>query len=206
MKLDELARTAAHLDEGKFRKQYPDPALVFLGSLSPIDESKAVDTPDGVDFNRTEAFRPLTNAGAYRVTAKTTKIREADETHEGPAPKKNFKILGASEIVFVAKTGRNPFANMITVGRAQNNDVILPFPSVSKLHAYFTHSGSRWSVTDQRSTNGTLVDDRPLPSGGTVELADGARIDFGPDAKAKFLLPESVFGFLSLHRAGVLKD
>src|SRR5688572_32843577 len=38
-------------------------------------------------------------------------------------------------IVWLEKTRRNPFANLITVGRAPNNDIRYPLESLSKLHA-----------------------------------------------------------------------
>jgi len=58
----------------------------------------------------------------------------------------------------------NAFALMVTVGRAANNDIVIPDPSVSKFHASLARDeAGRWTITDW-STNGTWVDgERLLP-------------------------------------------
>ncbi len=38
----------------------------------------------------------------------------------------------------MVKAARNPWVERISVGRARNNDIVLPHKSVSKLHAHFT--------------------------------------------------------------------
>ena len=44
--------------------------------------------------------------------------------------------MGSEEVVIpLEKRGGNPFANMITIGRARNNDVVLKASEVSKFHA-----------------------------------------------------------------------
>jgi hypothetical protein len=72
----------------------------------------------------------------------------------------------------------NPFAMMITLGRAANNDAVLSHPDVSKLHCYFHRFQGSWTVCDPGSTNGTTVDGvrvgphgTPLRSGARVRLA-----------------------------------
>jgi hypothetical protein len=56
------------------------------------------------------------------------------------------------------KRPKNPFAHMVTVGRAENNDIVLPFGTVSKFHGYFLLESEGWSFVDAGSTNGTRVD------------------------------------------------
>jgi len=94
---------------------------------------------------------------------------------------------------------------MITVGRARNNDICLPLGSVSKVHAYFGKKPGTelWKLTDQNATNGTLLDEKRIPTGGSAELHDGARIAFGPDAVARYYTPQGLFGYLALCRAGL---
>src|SRR5262245_52871916 len=55
------------------------------------------------------------------------------------------------------REGANPFAAMVTIGRASNNDVVLEDPGVSKFHAYVRASGAEWLITDAGSLNGTFV-------------------------------------------------
>lgn len=78
----------------------------------------------------------------------------------------NFKagsrgLLGVAPVV--KREGVNPYASMITLGRARNNDVAITDISVSKLHAWIRrgdngtfHEGD-FSITDAGSRNGTFV-------------------------------------------------
>ena len=45
----------------------------------------------------------------------------------------------------------------LTIGRAGSNDIILPYPSVSKAHAYIEHKGNNYYLTDNKSKNGTSI-------------------------------------------------
>src|SRR5688500_13980839 len=62
------------------------------------------------------------------------------------------------------REGSNAFTLMVTIGRAPNNDLVLADRRVSKFHAYFRHVGNTWTISDANSTNGTRVDDVPVPS------------------------------------------
>lgn len=195
MKLSELLEAALTHDEKSFGKQFPEPALVFETQSASTGEAVAIDTPSGgsMAYRQTDALR------ATDVIAPGGPLSKLP-SGGGKAPR------GADAIVvFLQKTGRNPFAGMITLGRARNNDVCLPLPSVSKVHAYFQKKpGSRvWSLTDQRSTNGTTIDAKPLVPAAPADLHDGVRIAFGPDIRARYFTPEGLFGYLALARAGI---
>jgi len=197
--LEELARTTAKLDEPSFIKAHPAPALVFIGSAAIPAEGLNVDTPsDGVNvkaFSRTSTMKVT---DAFPVF--DPKILEGPT---GPAAAAK-NAHGSAQVVFLTKTARNPFASMITVGRATNNDVCLELPTVSKLHAYFTQVQGTWKIFDQKATNGTFVDEVRLPPGGSTPATDGTRIGIGPDARARFYRPEGLFGFLQMYRAGIV--
>jgi pSer/pThr/pTyr-binding forkhead associated (FHA) protein len=81
------------------------------------------------------------------------------------------------------------FPNMVTVGRALNNDLVILDEAVSKLHAYFTRLGSttvstatgptRLGLVDAGSTNGTWINDQRLATEATpVEIKAGMRLKF----------------------------
>src|SRR5581483_12197746 len=57
-------------------------------------------------------------------------------------------------VVWLEKTRRNPFANLITIGRAPNNDIRYPLESLSKLHATLSFAGEHWQIQDHSSRNG----------------------------------------------------
>lgn len=105
----------------------------------------------------------------------------------------------------LVKAGRNTFHDKITIGRAANNDVVVPHPSVSKLHALIK-AGSvagAYLLSDVGSTYGTKVNGRKLAkldahtlaSGDTILLAESVRVTY-------FTLPD-FFEYLQLvKRAG----
>lgn len=94
------------------------------------------------------------------------------------------------------RPGANPFALMITVGRAQNNDIVLTHRSVSKFHAYLRRLGDRWLLSDAGSTNGTSVDGVPLARDRSVPLESGARVLLGGDVDLELVSPADLHAHL----------
>ena len=80
----------------------------------------------------------------------------------------------------VQKRAGNPFPDRISVGRAQNCDIVLRLSYISKLHAHFL-VGPRglMYLCDQRSSNGTHVNNQPLRPGTRVKVDVGDAIGFG---------------------------
>jgi pilus assembly protein CpaF len=64
--------------------------------------------------------------------------------------------------------------DLITIGRSQRNDVILPRSNVSKKHATVALQGTGLLVTDNNSTNGTFVNGRRLSA--PVALSAGDKV------------------------------
>jgi hypothetical protein len=61
------------------------------------------------------------------------------------------------------KQASNPWPERISIGRARNNDVVLPDNSVSKLHAHYTQDKEgRMFIIDAGSRNGTVVNGKRL--------------------------------------------
>jgi len=65
----------------------------------------------------------------------------------------------------------------IFVGRAQENDLVLPVPSVSKRHARFLIKDGRYVLMDLGSTNGTFVNGKQIS--GPVVVKPGDQISIG---------------------------
>lgn len=121
-----------------------------------------------------------------------------DETRGGRFQTAVGKAGGAKHyhhrVAFIVKRPGNPFLNMITIGRAGNNDIVVDVPSVSKFHAFLEQQkDGAWSVTAQPSVNGMRVNDAPLASEEKRTLADGDRIFIGEDLSATFLLPKTLY-------------
>jgi pSer/pThr/pTyr-binding forkhead associated (FHA) protein len=87
---------------------------------------------------------------------------------------------------------KNPFSSMITLGRTNNNDVVLDDPRVSKFHCYFRKVGAGWTICDANSTNGTKVDGVRLPGEHSHKLQSGAKITLSRDLTLLFVMPQDV--------------
>jgi ABC-type multidrug transport system ATPase subunit len=66
----------------------------------------------------------------------------------------------------------------LALGRAQDNDVVLNHPMVSRYHAELLRVGARLRLRDLKSVNGVYVDGQRVS--GEVQLRDGAQIQVGP--------------------------
>ncbi|MBI3725727.1 FHA domain-containing protein [bacterium] len=160
--------------------------------------------------------REAQNLGREQFLAKQTspflvldQIPGADDnetfgTVDGRASAKRRPIeLGAPSprtraVVVKKRDGANDFANMITIGRASNNDIALEVASVSKFHAYLTWDGPAWFLHDAGSSNGTWIDGERLGEAqGKAGLRDGTSIQLGPDARVRFFAPTALYELLT---------
>jgi hypothetical protein len=99
------------------------------------------------------------------------------------------------------REGSNAFTLMVTIGRAPNNDVVLADRRVSKFHAYVRRVGSAWTISDANSTNGTKVDEVPVPAERSITLRSGARIVLGGSVTLEFLEGDDMFERLETTRS-----
>ena len=102
--------------------------------------------------------------------------------------------LGKGRLALAVKKHRSPGTDAVLVGRSRENDLVLPFESVSRLHGFirFSREGL-WSVEDAGSTNGTFVADRAIKPGIREPVKDGDSVRFGW-VQCVFRTPD---GFLS---------
>lgn len=105
-----------------------------------------------------------------------------------------LKDYGDAAVIEIVKSDRNTFAQMITVGRAPNNDIVIPIATLSKIHGYFSKKpDGTWQYTDAGSTNGSWLSGERLPSRGSVPVDDGCELYFGPEVHALFKLPPGLY-------------
>lgn len=97
----------------------------------------------------------------------------------------------------VVKSDRNPFADMITIGRAKTNDIVIDAMVISKVHAVIQAEGAGWVVGDHKSTNGTCLDGRRLAPTERAALVDGSRITLAPGVSLGFWTAEGLFSLLA---------
>lgn len=108
--------------------------------------------------------------------------------------------LDRTHVAFLVKSERNPFGNIISVGRAATNDVCIEHSSISKVHAVFTCVGTSWKISDRKAKNGLYVNRVQVDPGATVPLEDGALIAFGTQIEGTFHTAKGLFNFLELVR------
>lgn len=178
-----LRAEAMGLGEAQFVAKHPDPALIIAA-------------PGG----------PASRGDPMAWLGKTVADEEALERTIGvvdvgltPSPEVDLAAATARAAAFFVRKAAGPsplFPDMITIGRVPNNDIVLAFPTVSKVHAYLRKEGDGWRLHDHRATNGTFVAQRRLAPGGSHPLADGDQVHIGPSLTLTFLLPPSLFGFV----------
>jgi FHA domain len=101
--------------------------------------------------------------------------------------------IGLQGIMPVAKDAtRNALGMMVTLGRAKNNDLVVPDRRVSKFHLYFRELGGEWSVVDANSTNGSRLDGVEMVPERSYPIRSGARIELSGGIMVHVLEPEDV--------------
>lgn len=157
--LERFASEARGMTEEEFLARHPHPFLV-VGRFEE-DESRAFGTvtpEDGLSRGQLE------------------RLASADEAFPG----------GEEYVYPLVKSDRNTFERLVTVGRSTNNDIVISHSSVSKLHAYFRHEGDHHSITDAGSSNGTFIEEFPLPENKPVKIESRQAIRFGKHIVATF--------------------
>jgi hypothetical protein len=65
----------------------------------------------------------------------------------------------------------------ISLGRGEDNDVVIPHASVSRAHARLARRNGGFELTDLNSTNGSFVNNQPVQ--GSVIVSNGSEVRFG---------------------------
>jgi len=160
------------------------------------------DTEDSLRFGEFGITAKLTGGdgprekGAPQDTSGQTRIFRTEETSGAAkdqgqgtsaiSPEEAQKHGLAREIVEVvtkdgsfALEGRGPW----TVGRSQENDIVIPDPNVSRKHARLSRADNGYVVEDLGSTNGTLLDGAPIDR---ERIESGDELTFG-QSTARFV-------------------
>lgn len=96
-------------------------------------------------------------------------------------------------VVPLRKSDRNHFTQMITLGRASNNDIVIAIPTVSKLHGWFASVGSEWRYFEAGSTNGSWIGSRKLEDRASAPLEDGVEVCIGPHVRMLYKTPAGLW-------------
>lgn len=68
------------------------------------------------------------------------------------------------------------------IGRAEDNDLAIDKPTVSRHHAILSEEGDRWFIEDRGSFNGTFLNGMKIQPGVKLPLRHGDRIGLGAES------------------------
>jgi len=139
------------------------------------------------------AFLLLSAAELAAASPTITEVRL-----DGDARPRAESTAGLSLVVFAVRRNGRSASHLITVGRAPDNDVVVPDVSISRFHAFVKEDrAGRWVVQDAGSTNGTTVNGHSVPRQGhgpPVELSSGDDVRLG-QVELTFLDSEALVSF-----------
>jgi hypothetical protein len=103
--------------------------------------------------------------------------------------------LDGYEAYAVKRRARSRFGgDYVSIGRGDNNDIVLQSESVSKFHAFVTAKDDGFTIADAGSRNGTFLNEERVPGyrdGPGRVIADGDSLRFG-DIRATFVSASAV--------------
>jgi len=107
--------------------------------------------------------------------------------------------IDAVRVARIQKRGSaNSFADMVTIGRARNNDLVFKSPSVSKFHAYVRKGfDGNYSLTDAGSSFGTILNGAKLDARVATPLSARDEVLLGEAVRLVFVTPDLLHGFVS---------
>jgi pSer/pThr/pTyr-binding forkhead associated (FHA) protein/Mg-chelatase subunit ChlD len=79
----------------------------------------------------------------------------------------------------------------VTIGRDLRNDVVIEKPTISSFHATIEYRNMVFFLEDQRSTNGTRLNEKQLEANTPIRLKSGDRIQFAT-FQYRFVIPNQI--------------
>jgi hypothetical protein len=109
----------------------------------------------------------------------TPALRKMDTLAPDDLPPGHTDVSSVGFFVAPIRKRQPIFAEMISLGRTANNDIVIPDATISKFHAYFRVTDDLIEVVDAGSRNGTKVMGRAIATKTPAEVTIGTRIKFG---------------------------
>jgi hypothetical protein len=138
-------------------------------------------------FVRSKLWDPLLLMASKQTQGESTKVVSYD-----------MPLGGVSFLSPVRKRQTDPKDPQIYLGRAPDNDMVVPVATVSSRHASFLAptAGGVWTITDFGSRNGTFIGDVKVEPMAPTPVQDGEYLRLGGNLIAWFMYPERLYGLL----------
>ena len=106
-----------------------------------------------------------------------TEVRRENLRQRRPETSQNEAVLAVLEASEDSLAGRRfAFSEQITMGRGEDNDVVIPEGFVSHHHAVIYQHGSQYVIEDLGSVNHTYVNDQMMEGRAYIKPGDLVRI------------------------------
>ncbi len=114
--------------------------------------------------------------GAFGVAAAQEVTDGRDATIPIQSARPSARLLVTSAHKMANREFDLPPAGVLRIGRSDKNEIVLPEPASSRVHAEVMDSPEGWTIRDNGSSNGTFVNGRKIKS---KVLEDGDRVRIG---------------------------
>jgi hypothetical protein len=152
------------------------PYMFMISRARLVRPARATATVTGMQpLRNRDSIVPREPADLGRVPTGVFRLVEGKPKSAAPPRER-----GGRPLVLPLRKVQSTFPSMITVGRTENNDLVIADEQVSKFHAFFRIVGDRVELSDAGSRNGTFVGSRRLePRGASAAVNPRDRFAFG---------------------------
>ena len=190
--LETLSSEASAGTPDAFAKLHPGVAIVVEIELDeegePPPPAAVPASPTGVEPTRDP------EEGAVTLRFSRSAFKRALEPAQEPARKTRTRVFwpGADE------------RSLLRIGRDLGSEIALTHPRISKRHASVQRvggAGELWVARDEGSSNGSLLNDRPIERGQLALLGEGDRLVLGRAVTVRLALsPQALFHLVRTDR------
>lgn len=161
-------------------------AILGLLGLSRIRFGVSPDELQAIVEAQSRAPQPNIAAAARQVLAQGARLSPRTQTPAPPAPAANVVTNsgapGEARLTTVEPVAPVPaeYALLkpeVSLGRGEDNDIVIPHPSVSRSHARLVRSDGSFVLTDLNSTNGSYVNNHQVQ--GSAVVGNGSEVRLG---------------------------
>jgi Mg-chelatase subunit ChlD len=164
------------------------PLLAILGlfGLSRIRFGVSKDELQAILDAQSRTPQPNLGAAARQVLAQGAKLSARPQTPAPSAPPAavttGTSSSGEARLTSIESIDPIPaeytlLKSEVSLGRGEDNDIVIPHPSVSRSHARLARRDGSFVLTDLNSTNGCYVNN--LPVQGTAVVGNGSEVRLG---------------------------